>query len=114
MWTREVMGVEDQTESIPFLSIARSLGDYWSYVKHTGRYSVSPVPDLSVREIDSEKDHYLILITDGISNVLSSTAIAMLLDDLRGVRIFKFSDFINYPFFRMKAGTYHDICSRKQ
>jgi protein phosphatase 1D len=81
-----VIGTENQTESIPFLSIARSLGDYWSYVEQSGRYAVSPVPDLSVREIDWERDHYLILVTDGITNVLSSNAIATLVEDWKSVR----------------------------
>jgi hypothetical protein len=35
MWTREINN-NNQTESIPFLSIGRSLGDYWSYVPSTG------------------------------------------------------------------------------
>lgn len=38
MWTREIVGINNNktVESIPFLSIARSLGDYWSYNESTG------------------------------------------------------------------------------
>jgi serine/threonine protein phosphatase PrpC len=92
MWTREVRtvstnnnGIEKRTETIPFLSIARSLGDYWSFVPETGQYAVSPAPDCSVRPIDLNRDKYLILISDGITNVLSSPSIAEHLDDWKTV-----------------------------
>lgn len=33
-------------ENIPFLSVARSLGDLWSYNEKTNMFIVSPEPDL--------------------------------------------------------------------
>ncbi|CAD5223118.1 unnamed protein product [Bursaphelenchus xylophilus] len=72
MWVRRH---SDRTESVPFLSIARSLGDYWSFVPTTMKYAVSPEPDLDVRPLTS-KDKYLVLITDGITHVIKSAQIA--------------------------------------
>jgi protein phosphatase 1D len=92
MWTREVNtvsannnGFEKRTETIPFLSIARSLGDYWSYVPETDKYAVSPVPDCAVRPIDLSRDKYLVLISDGITNVMSSPTIAEHLEEWKTV-----------------------------
>ncbi|KIH54206.1 protein phosphatase 2C [Ancylostoma duodenale] len=45
------------TESIPFLAVARSLGDVWSYCEDTKEFIVSPEPDLAVREITGELYH---------------------------------------------------------
>lgn len=39
-------------EEIPFLAVARSLGDLWSYNYKTEKFVVSPEPDVSVLEID--------------------------------------------------------------
>ncbi|VDL77786.1 unnamed protein product [Nippostrongylus brasiliensis] len=39
------------TESIPFLAVARSLGDVWSYCEDTKEFVVSPEPDLAVQEL---------------------------------------------------------------
>ncbi|CAD5216619.1 unnamed protein product [Bursaphelenchus okinawaensis] len=72
MWVRRHV---DRTESVPFLSIARSLGDYWSYVPSTMKYAVSPEPDVDVRPVTA-MDRYLVLITDGITHVIKSSQIA--------------------------------------
>lgn len=107
MWTREVKlisannnGPERRTETIPFLSIARSLGDYWSYVPETDCYAVSPVPDCSVRPIDLKCDKYLVLMSDGITNVMSSPMIAEHVEEWKTVsNIFdNCFDFLNQTF----------------
>ena len=45
-------------EEIPFLAVARSLGDLWSYNWKTDKFMVSPEPDVAVYEIDSTKHRY--------------------------------------------------------
>ncbi|GBP96745.1 Protein phosphatase 1D [Eumeta japonica] len=59
-------------DEIPFLAVARSLGDLWSYNVHRDEFIVSPDPDVGVLPIDPSKfreqdlDHY-----DYISSLLS-------------------------------------------
>lgn len=58
-------------DEIPFLAVARSLGDLWSYNSAVDEFVVSPNPDVSVIEIDPKKYRCLIFGTDGLWNVLS-------------------------------------------
>lgn len=58
-------------DEIPFLAVARSLGDLWSYNSAVNEFVVSPNPDVSVIEIDPKKHRCLIFGTDGLWNVLS-------------------------------------------
>ncbi|ESO11922.1 hypothetical protein HELRODRAFT_71441, partial [Helobdella robusta] len=60
-------------DCVPFLAVARSLGDLWSYNESTEMYSVSPEPDVSVHNIDLSQLKCLILASDGLWNVLSAT-----------------------------------------
>lgn len=60
-----------KTEEIPFLAIARSLGDLWSFNSSSGQFVVSPDPDLMVYDIDQLKHKCLIFGTDGVWNVIS-------------------------------------------
>lgn len=60
-----------KTDEIPFLAIARSLGDLWSYNSSTGQFVVSPDPDVMVYTFDSVKHKCLIFGTDGLWNVIS-------------------------------------------
>lgn len=57
-------------EKIPFLAVARSLGDLWSYNPDTACYVVSPEPDVSVVPLDLNEDKCLILASDGLWNML--------------------------------------------
>ena len=59
------------TEEIPFLGVARSLGDLWSYNPEIGEYIVSCVPDVSHRTLSISEDHFIVLASDGLWNVLS-------------------------------------------
>jgi len=70
-----------KTDEIPFLAIARSLGDLWSYNSSTGQFVVSPEPDLIVYDIDSVKHKCLIFATDGLWNVISPQAAVDLVYD---------------------------------
>jgi len=58
-------------DEIPFLAVARALGDLWSYNSKQDIFVVSPDPDLHVYTIDISKQRCLILGTDGAWNVLS-------------------------------------------
>ncbi|CAI2349610.1 unnamed protein product [Caenorhabditis sp. 36 PRJEB53466] len=58
------------TETIPFLSVARSLGDLWSYNPETNMFIVSPEPDLDVHTL-TVNDFCILLASDGMTNVLT-------------------------------------------
>lgn len=59
-------------DEIPFLAVARALGDLWSWNSKEDIFVVSPDPDLHVYTIDISKQRCLILGTDGAWNVLSA------------------------------------------
>jgi len=58
-------------DEIPFLAVARSLGDLWSYNSKEDVFVVSPEPDTYVYPIDISKHRCLILGTDGAWNMLT-------------------------------------------
>lgn len=60
------------TERVPFLAVARSLGDLWSYDTTHDEFIVSPVPDVFSFELDPKLHKCLILATDGLWNILRS------------------------------------------
>lgn len=58
-------------DQIPFLAVARALGDLWSYDFLSGEFVVSPEPDTSVVVLDPRKHRYIILASDGVWNMVS-------------------------------------------
>ncbi|CAF4802974.1 unnamed protein product [Pieris macdunnoughi] len=58
-------------DEIPFLAVARSLGDLWSYNPQNDEFIVSPDPDVGVLTIDPAKFRCLIFGTDGLWNMIS-------------------------------------------
>lgn len=58
-------------DEIPFLAVARSLGDLWSYNSALNRFVVSPHPDCTVLKIDTTTHRCLIFGTDGLYNMIS-------------------------------------------
>uniref|UniRef100_A0A914EDW2 PPM-type phosphatase domain-containing protein n=1 Tax=Acrobeloides nanus TaxID=290746 RepID=A0A914EDW2_9BILA len=80
VWTRPIRGHRGPirrstpTEQIPFLAIARSLGDFWSYNDITEEFVVSPVPDVSVYNL-TPADKCIFVVSDGVTNVMSSASI---------------------------------------
>ena len=58
-------------DEVPFLAVARALGDLWSYNATDDVFVVSPDPDLHVYDISILKDRCLVLATDGAWNVLT-------------------------------------------
>ncbi|XP_029467880.1 protein phosphatase 1D [Rhinatrema bivittatum] len=57
-------------DQIPFLAVARALGDLWSYDFYSGEFVVSPEPDTSVYTIDPQRHKYIILGSDGLWNMI--------------------------------------------
>ncbi|KAM6933179.1 protein phosphatase, Mg2+/Mn2+ dependent, 1Da [Xenentodon cancila] len=57
-------------DQIPFLAVARALGDLWSYDFYSGEFVVSPEPDTSVLVLDPKKHRYIILGSDGLWNMV--------------------------------------------
>ncbi|CRL05368.1 CLUMA_CG017971, isoform A [Clunio marinus] len=57
-------------EEVPFLAVARSLGDLWSYNYKTEKFVVSPEPDVDVIDVDAHSFKCLIFASDGLWNVL--------------------------------------------
>ncbi|XP_063240601.1 uncharacterized protein LOC134541254 [Bacillus rossius redtenbacheri] len=61
-----------QFDEIPFLAVARSLGDLWSYNAESNQFVVSPEPDVTVTDLDPGVHRCLVLATDGLWNVLGA------------------------------------------
>lgn len=61
-------------DEIPFLAVARSLGDLWSYNSALDEFVVSPDPDTCCIPIDTETFRCLIFGTDGLWNMISASA----------------------------------------
>ncbi|KAL0972735.1 hypothetical protein UPYG_G00194090 [Umbra pygmaea] len=57
-------------DQIPFLAVARALGDLWSYDFYSGEFVVSPEPDTCVLYLDPRKHRYVILGSDGLWNMV--------------------------------------------
>ena len=55
---------------VPFLAVARSLGDFWSYEEEKDEFVVSPVPDVAVHSFPLGKHGCLIAGSDGLWNVI--------------------------------------------
>ncbi|XP_076832972.1 protein phosphatase, Mg2+/Mn2+ dependent, 1Da isoform X2 [Brachyhypopomus gauderio] len=58
-------------DQIPFLAVARALGDLWSYDFYSGEFVVSPEPDTAVIKLDVKRHRYIILGSDGLWNMVS-------------------------------------------
>lgn len=67
---------------IPFLAIARSLGDFWSYNHKTNRYVVSPEPDCFTVKIEDDVMGF-VLCSDGVTGVLCEDHIARIIKDVK-------------------------------
>uniref|UniRef100_A0A2R5LLJ2 Protein phosphatase 1d n=3 Tax=Ornithodoros turicata TaxID=34597 RepID=A0A2R5LLJ2_9ACAR len=59
-------------DQIPFLAVARSLGDLWSYNYFRGAFVVSPEPDVCVVPLDSKRDRCIIIASDGLWNMIGT------------------------------------------
>ncbi|KAL5477120.1 hypothetical protein EMCRGX_G023866 [Ephydatia muelleri] len=62
---------DKHTDSIPFLSVSRSLGDFWSYNPRTQKYTVSPSPDVTVVPLNLSEQKFVVIASDGLWNVMT-------------------------------------------
>ena len=75
VWERKKMSDDPDkpptVDFIPFLSVSRSLGDFWSWSERTQQFVVSPHPDVHVHPLDPSRQRFLVLASDGLWNVMS-------------------------------------------
>ena len=88
VWFRPKNGHQDpitrgtNVDKIPFLAVARSLGDLWSLNPDNDTYVVSPEPDVSVVPL-TEDDKCLVLASDGLWNMLLDYESVRLVQEVR-------------------------------
>lgn len=75
IWNRprlHSMFSKHEHDRIPFLAVARSLGDLWSYNPNNNEFVVSPVPDIDVIDLTKagEKARFIIVASDGVWNMV--------------------------------------------
>ena len=56
----------------PWLKMSRSLGDFWSYNAESGKFIVSPEPEVSVYNLNLTTDQCIILASDGLWDFVSA------------------------------------------
>ncbi len=66
---------------IPYLSVARSLGDFWSFNPRTEKYAVSPNPDVSVMPLNISVQKFVVIASDGLWNVMSPNDVVSFIHD---------------------------------
>ena len=69
VWSKPTMDVNSgqmRYTDIAGLNMSRSLGDFWSYNPLSGKYVVSPDPEVSVYKLNMTTDRCIILATDGL------------------------------------------------
>ena len=71
VWRRLRKTGEDIYDSIPFLSVSRSLGDFWSFNPRTNHFTVSPKPDVHVHPLNPKEQRFVVIASDGLWNVMS-------------------------------------------
>ena len=69
-----------EIDMIPFLSVSRSLGDYWSYSSKTRNYTVSPVPYVYAFPLDLSVQKFVIIASDGLWNVMTPSEVVLFVD----------------------------------
>ena len=77
VWTKtRMINVEGRTcyQDITALNMTRSLGDFWSYSVQSGKFIVSPDPDVHVHTLDMTHDKCIILASDGLWEKVSAHA----------------------------------------
>lgn len=82
VWERQRSGKEE-IDYVPFLSVARSLGDFWSYSHRTEQFAVSPVPDVMAHPLDLLTQRFVVVASDGLWNVMTPTAVVEFVDEYR-------------------------------
>ena len=75
VWERKKMNEDPDkpptVDLIPFLSVSRSLGDFWSWSERTQQFVVSPQPDVCVHTLDPSKQRFIVIASDGLWNIMT-------------------------------------------
>ncbi len=72
VWRRlRKSGEEGIYDSIPVLSVSRSLGDFWSFNPITKCFTVSPKPDVHVHPLNLKEQRFIVIASDGLWKVMS-------------------------------------------
>ena len=71
VWRRQRKCGKGVYDHIPFLSVSRSLGDFWSFNPRTDRFTVSPKPDVHVYPLNPKEQKFIVIASDGLWNVMS-------------------------------------------
>ena len=71
VWERKRADSDSQVDMLPFLSVSRSLGDFWSYNSRTQKFVVSPTPDIKVLPLNPKVQKFVIIASDGLWNVMT-------------------------------------------
>ena len=72
---------DKHTDSIPFLSVSRSLGDFWSYNPRTQKYTVSPSPDVTIVPLNLSEQKFVVIASDGLWNVMTPNEVVSFIWD---------------------------------
>ena len=83
VWERERVKSSGKKEIdlIPFLSVARSLGDFWSFNSRSGEYAVSPVPHIYDFPLDLTVQKFIVVASDGLWNVMTPSDVVNFIYD---------------------------------
>lgn len=92
---RRIIRSDDSTiqivyDLIPFLSVARSLGDLWSLNRRLNRFIVSPEPDVKCIPMDMMTDKCLILASDGLWNMINHKRAIKVVQDFEEINVTAF------------------------
>ena len=74
-------GAPSQFDTIPFLSVARSLGDFWSYSPSTKEFAVSPCPDVYIHPLNPKEQKFVVVASDGLWNVMTPKQVVEFIHD---------------------------------
>ena len=58
-------------DAMPFLNLARSLGDFWSFSPTTKEFAVSPCPDVHIHPLNLQVQKFVVVASDGLWNVMT-------------------------------------------
>lgn len=86
VWKRPRMYSPEITEEVPFLAVARSLGDFWSYNPENGQFIVSPEPDVKMFSLNDNNHRCVILASDGVWDMMNSQEAVLYVQDAEKLR----------------------------
>lgn len=76
----------EKVDLIPFLSVSHVLGDFWSYCPSSGKFVVSPTPDVHMHLINPVVMKFVVLASDGFWNVMSPKEMVNFIWDYKEAR----------------------------